>query len=482
MDRKTIVGILMCCPLLAGAQTQDDPVIMSINGQPVMRSEFEYSYNKNNSEGVIDKKSVDEYVDLFVNYKLKVAAALDAKLDTAASFKKEFAQYRDLQVRPTFVTNADVEREAKKIYENTKQRIGPQGLIRPAHILLKLDQKAGPDEQKKVKARIDSIYNALKAGADFAKMAEKYSQDPGTARKGGQLPWIGPKQTFPEFETKAYALKVGEMSTPFETPVGYHIVLMKDRKQLEPYDSLRSNILQFIEQRNIREQIASANIDTIVARSHGSLTVDKVMADRTDSLVAANPDLRNLIREYHDGLLLYEISNRTVWDKASKDEEGLKEFFKKNKKKYAWTEPRFKGIAYHVKTQEDVKAVKDCVKKLDFDQWNEALRRTFNPDSVIRIRAEKGLFKKGDNALVDRNVFKKDTVVTETKDYPIDATYGKVLKKGPEDYTDVRGAVTADYQDALEKEWVADLRRRYNVVVNKEVLSTVNNHKGGSIN
>lgn len=78
----------------------DDPTIMTINGQPVSRSEFEYSYNKNNSEGVIDKKTVNEYVDLFVNYKLKVLAALDAHIDTTASFKQEFLQYRDQQVRP----------------------------------------------------------------------------------------------------------------------------------------------------------------------------------------------------------------------------------------------------------------------------------------------------------------------------------------------------------------------------------------------
>ena len=69
------------------AQPKSDPVIMTINGNPVLRSEFEYSYNKNNSEGVIDKKTIDEYVDLFINYKLKVAAALDAKLDTATSLK-----------------------------------------------------------------------------------------------------------------------------------------------------------------------------------------------------------------------------------------------------------------------------------------------------------------------------------------------------------------------------------------------------------
>lgn len=89
---------------------------------------------------------------------------------------------------------------------------------------------------------------------------------------------------------------------------------------------------------------------------------------------------------------------------------------------------------------------------------------------------EKGIFKKGDNALIDKVVFKKDTVVTPLPDYPIDAHYGKVLKKGPEDYTDVRGLVVADYQEALEKEWVTDLRRRYSFQVNQDVLKTVNNH------
>ena len=116
--------------------------------------------------------------------------------------------------------------------------------------------------------------------------------------------------------------------------------------------------------------------------------------------------MRYLIKEYHDGLLLYEISNSTVWEKAAKDEQALAQYFKKNKKKYTWDAPRFKGMAYHVKTQSDVKAVANCVKKLKFEDWNEALRTTFNNDSVIRIRVEKGIFKKGDNALVDREQFK----------------------------------------------------------------------------
>ena len=455
----------------------NDPVIMTINGAPVLRSEFEYSYNKNNSEGVIDKKTVEEYVDLFVNYKLKVVAAIDAKFDTLTSFKNEFAQYRDQQVRPTIITDADVDAEALKIYENTKNSIGERGLIRPAHIFLMLRQQASQADVDKAKVRIDSIYKALQGGADFEELAKTLSQDPGSARDGGLLPWIGPNQTLKEFEDQAYALNVGEMSKPFLSPAGYHIVLMKERKQLEPFEELRPNILKFIEQRNLRDRIVEQKLEDLVKSSGGLLTKEQVLERRADSLMAIDSDMKNLIREYHDGLLLYEISNRFVWELASKDEEGLAKFFKKNKKKYSWSEPRFKGMAYHVKVQEDVQAVKNCVKKLKFDDWAGALRNTFNSDSVIRIRVEKGLFKKGDNALIDREVFKvADADVKPVKDYPSDATFGKLLKKGPEDYTDVRGIVTADYQDYLEKQWVEELRRQYPVVVNEEVLKTVNKH------
>ena len=132
-------------------------------------------------------------------------------------------------------------------------------------------------------------------------------------------------------------------------------------------------------------------------------------------------------------------------------------------------------MAYHVKDAADVKAVRNSVKGLPFEEWNEKLRKTFNNDSIIRIRVEKGIFKEGDNSLVDREVFKKDVKVKETKNYPIDAVYGKKLA-APKSFEDVRSLVTADYQDVLEKEWIASLRKKYMVVVNQEVLATVNKH------
>ena len=475
MRIKQLLGILLLCA--SAAQAQDDPVIMTVNGVPVTRSEFEYSYNKNNSEGVIDKKTVKEYVDLFVNYKLKVAAAIDAGIDTTQAFQSEFAMYRDQQIRPMVITDADVEAEARRIYNRTQRQVDSLGgMIKPAHILLMVNQNATKAEQDKAKVRIDSIYGAIQKGADFAEMAKLHSDDRSTALNGGELPWCQPGQLVQEFEREAYALQKGQMSRPFLSPSGYHIVLMKDRSKFFSYDSLRTDILTFIDRRGLREGIIDHKLEDMAQQRGGGATPASVLAEMTDQYTAQDSELSNLIREYHDGLLLYEISNRNVWDKASKDEKALAAYFQKHKKDYKWETPRFKGIAYHARDKKDIKSVKKCVKNIPFDQWADKLRTTFNADSVHRIRVEKGLFKPGDNALVDKEVFGRAATVTPTPDFPYDATFGKVLK-APKDYTDVKGQVIADYQDQLEREWVADLRRRYPVVINQAVLATVNNHQ-----
>ena len=475
MKLKTLLAACLLSTA-AAAQTASDPIIMIVNGQPMTRSEFEYSYNKNNSEGVIDKKSVQEYVDLFINYKLKVSAALDAHYDTLQSYKDEFAQYRDQQVLPMLVTDEDIEAEAHKIYDETVKRIGPDGLIKVAHILISAKQNAPQEEWDAARVRIDSVYKAVMEGADFAELAKKVSDDRTTGEKGGELPYVEHGRLVPEFEQAAFALKdSGDVSPVVQSSFGFHVIKMLGRKMMEPFEHHRESILKFIERRNMRDQIAKNKIDALVA-ADTTVTRAQIMERKAAELAANDQELKYLIQEYHDGLLLYEISNRLVWDKAAKDEAGLAQYFKKHKKNYKWDEPRYKGMAYHVKQQADVKAVADCVKGLPFDQWAEKLRTTFNGDSIIRIRVEKGIFKEGDNALIDSIVFKKDTIVKHLKDYPIDAVYGKVLKNGPEEYSDVRGLVVADLLEELEKAGVADLRRRYTWTVDDAVLKTVNNH------
>ena len=474
LGTKVLMMFLAILP--ATVQAQEDPTIMTVNGTPVSRSEFEYSFNKNNAEGVVDKKSVEEYVELFINYKLKVEAAKEARIDTMVSFQQEFASYRDQQIRPSFITDEDVEAEARKIYEETRLRIDTAGgMVKPAHILLLLNQKATPEQQQAAKVRIDSIYQALQNGADFADMARRFSDDKGTAVHDGELPWISKGQTLPDFEKAAYALEVGQMSKPILSPAGYHIIKLIDKGNFFPYDSVHADILRFIEQRNIRESIIDNKLAEMAKAVGDDATPAQLLEQRAEEMSEKDSDLKYLIQEYHDGLMLYEISNQKVWKKAADDEAGLAKYFKKNKKKYAWDTPRFKGIAYRTREAADVKEVQKVLKGLPFDQWADKLRSTFNNDSILRIRVEKGIFKQGDNPIVDRDVFKLSKEVPANSEYPNQAVFGKKLK-APKDYQDVRGLVLADYQEQLEKEWVAALRSRYVVTVNQEVLKTVNKH------
>lgn len=455
------------------AQT-DDPILMHINGHPITRSEYEYSYNKNNSNGVIDKKSVADYLPLFIAYKLKVEAAQDAKLDTTALFKREFAMYRDQQIRPSVITDQDVEDAAYKIYKETQERVDSMGgLVKAAHILILEPRNATEAQKKEAKNRADSLYKVLKKGGDFKALAKKYSQDPGSAQNGGELPYLTKDRLVKEFADVAWALKKGEFSKPVKTQYGWHIILKEDARNYYDYATVHNDIISFINNRGLRDQIIDQKLNSI-AKADGT-TPAKVLEAKRIAMEKKSPVLRYLIQEYHDGILLYDIANRMVWDKAQKDSIGLEAYFKKHAKKYKWAEPRFKGVAYCARYQDDIDRVKEAVKGQPFTKWTEILRSTFNKDSVMRIRAEKGIFKEGMNALVDKEIFGKDTVNAPIKNYPYTAVYGRKIN-APEEADDVRAEVIADYQDELEKNWVEALRKRYKVSVDDKVLATVNKH------
>ena len=458
----------------------NDPVIMTINGKSVYKSEFEYSYNKNNSGNVIDKKSVKEYLPLFVNYKLKVEDALSRQLDTLTSFKDEYLMYRDQQIKPTLISDDDVKNFALKMYNSTKAKVGDEGWFLPAHIYVRIKQKATKEEQAAAKQRIDSIYNAITTSKEdpkneFLRLAGECSEDKRTAQHGGMFGWLAKGQLMKEFDERMLKMQPGEITEPFLTTAGYHIMMLINKRPFETFEEAAPGIIEYIEAKGLRDNVADEKIDSIVKASNGVYTKAQLMDKYAADMKANNADFKNLIREYHDGLLLYEVSSREVWGLKGTDKKELEKFFKKNKKRYAWDEPRFKGIAYHTKQEADIEAVKNSIKKVSFDEWAGVLRKTFNNDSTLRIRVEKGIFKKGDNGLVDRDVFgKADAKVDTLKRYPYNATYGKILKKGPECMEDVKGLVTADYQDMLEKKWIEKLRSTYAVEIKEDVLETVN--------
>ena len=472
---KKLLFALCAATMASTAMAQaDDPIVMTVNGEDVRRSEFEYSYNKNNTDLVVDKASLDEYVELFVNYKLKVAAAKEAQLDTMASFQQEMADYRAQQAEEYLLDSAFIEAEARKVYDSTVEGIGPEGLFQASHILVRLPQSASAAEQARAKHRIDSLYRELKGGADFVTMASLYSEDPGSARNGGMLPWLHKGQLLEEFEVVALAMQPGELSEPVLSPAGYHIIYMNGRKQFEPYEYHREGILEFLDQRGIRSA-AKQSMGEKLARQMGT-TPEQALERAEKELDAKYPEFGFLMNEFYEGSLLYEISVREVWDKAANDEKGLEKYFKKNKKDYRYDEPVYRGLVVHCISEDVLKGVKKVVKKQPQKEWVKVIRENFNSGSLIQVRMVRGPFTVGKSVHADYYAFGVGERPEAQESLPFTGVGGKLQKKGPDTYEDVRGEVTADYQALLEKQWVSELRKKYPVVINPDALATVNNH------
>jgi peptidyl-prolyl cis-trans isomerase SurA len=321
--------------------------------------------------------------------------------------------------------------------------------------------------------KADSIYKALQSGADFADLAQKHSDDQGTARNGGLLPWIGPGNTIKEFEDAAYALQAGELSAPVLSPVGYHVILMKERKPLESYDDLKSEIIASLKQRGIEEASAEAAIQKAISASNGKLTREDVMIQLLEKGVSENPELQYLVNEYYDGLLLYEVAKANVWDKAEKDLIALDNYFKANKKSYKWDEPRFDGFVIHANDKSVLKKAKKILKKTARGDWRKAIQQELNKDSVVCLVQGPYLCKKGENKFIDALKFKAEDAQPLRK-YTMYDVIGK-MKKQPATYLDVKSQVVNDYTQQLEKQWVESLRKKYQelVVIHKDVLDTL---------
>ncbi len=474
--------VLAAASLLVGISAfaqADDPVIMKLNGKNVTRSEFEYSFNKNNSDGVLDKKTVEEYVPLFVDFKLKVAEAESQRIDTIAAIRKELDGYKEQMVIPTLVDSAFIEREARKTYDNTAARFEGQDLLTASHILVLLRQDATSEQEAAGKARIDSIYNVLKAvpkeqlADKFAELAKETSDDKGSAQRGGALGQFGKGMMIPDFENAAYALQAGEMSAPIKSTVGYHIIYMTDRHPFEPYEFHHDNIIKFLEQRGIKEASANAYVDSI-ATLQGK-TRAEVIDELHQQILANDAEQKYLSQEYYDGTLMYEVTKKDVWDKAQQDVAGQEAYFNAHKKDYAWDAPRFCGIVLHAKDAATIAKAKKVLKGVAEDDYAKTVTSALNNDSVKLVRVEKGIFKRGDNANVDKLVFKQKTELKPMKDFPATDVFGKTAK-APRSVKDVRGQVTTDYQNMMEKQWVDELRKKFSVEVYEDVVKTVNKH------
>ena len=591
--------LFVAAAIMSLTATAQNETLMTINGKAVSAEEFLYIYEKNNQAGAVDPKTMDEYLDMFINFKLKVTEAESQGIDTTASFKKELKGYR-AQATPKYlqdeaamdslielswrhmskdrraahiaiqcpmsadsaqtaealakineayerVTVGKMKVERKKVkgrWRNIEKRQpveafdavarelstdpsvqetgGELGWITPFRYVYPLEEavyntpvgdiskvfrtqygfhivkveeerdhlevkashimKMVPADSLDAikKAQIDSIYKRLKEENErmkevFAETAKRESDDRGSSARGGELGWFGKGMMVKPFEDAAFSMKAGEISAPVRSQYGWHILYKEAERGIQPLDSMRAQIQRQV----LRDERAQEADKAFIRKTRAEYNLPAEMSDAEvkayadEHLEEKYPELRHLVQEYHDGILLFEVSLREVWDKAAKDTAGLEQFFKANKKKYTWAAPKWKGYLIQAKNKSSLKAAKAIIKSADADSIQSYIARRVNCDSVTYVKVQHGLWEQGKNGAVDKYGFKdKKAAFTPNEELPIVECVGKKLK-APEAWNDEKGKVTTDYQDYLEAEWVKKLREKYEVKVNPEVWEKV---------
>ncbi len=184
------------------------------------------------------------------------------------------------------------------------------------------------------------------------------------------------------------------------------------------------------------------------------------------------PEFRNLLKEYRDGILLFDLTDQKVWSKAVKDTAGLKAFYEKNKNNYLWDE-RAEVTTYKCADDKIAKEVRGLLKK---KKSEKEIVETINKTSQLNVSVENITYLKGENKDVDAN-WKQGIVATDIKDAKENKVtvlvINNLLGKTPKTIAEAKGMITADYQNYLEKEWLSYLKNKYTVKVNEDVLNTV---------
>jgi len=219
-------GILafLALALMSTPQKTNNEVLLTVGPEEVTVSEFQSVFQKNNNLDDVTEEEMNEYLDLFIKFKMKVLDAEEMQLDTAKSFQKELAGYRKQLARPYLTDKQAEESLVTEAYQRMTQE------VRASHILLLVDDNALPKDTLVVYNKINSLRSKIVNGEDFESVAKKYSEDPSAKSNGGDLGYFSAFRMVYPFETAAFNTKVGTVSKPFRTRFGYHIVKTTDKR------------------------------------------------------------------------------------------------------------------------------------------------------------------------------------------------------------------------------------------------------------
>ena len=643
MNKYFLIAVFSLCFFASNAQNPNDEVLFTVENDPVYVSEFTRVFNKN-IDLVKDEsqKDVDEYLKLFINYKLKLKEAEALGLDKKPSYLNELSSYKS-QLASNYLTDSKVTDE---LIEEAYKRMTTE--VDASHILIRLDENPTPEDtlqaynkllklrdrvmqegfetvkkdihngktvyaedlgyfsafkmvynfetaayntpvgevsmpfktrfgyhivwvkdkresrgertvahimisnQKKDRphdkpeSRINDIYLKLQQGEDFEALAKQFSEDQSSASKGGMLaPFTGGQLSSVEFENQAFALEhVGDISKPFETEYGWHIIKLYGKKPVASFEDMKGELeekvkrdsrsqlinesllnnlkqqyqvsdatpdLSYFESilndnyfigkwvlptdfkaqeplikiqekqivyedfgqylvKNQRRQMPKMSIKTLVVNSYHAFLENELLQYKKERLEVENQDYANIVEEYRDGLLLFDLMETEIWNAAKKDSVGLQTYYNNHKDNYFWNQRVDAVVASSAKKT----TIKKVQKLLQNNQTPEQIKAALNSESEIDVIFTSGIMDAQHQSLPAD--FKFKTGVSDIYKFNegyIVANVKEVLPKETKSFEEAKGAVISDFQNHKEANWILSLEEKYQVNVNQDVLESV---------
>lgn len=627
--------------------------LINIAGEKISVGEFLDVFNKNNIQNeTVDKKSLEEYLDLYINFKLKVAEAKSLKMDTVKAFNQELEGYRKQLAKPYFTDESVTESLIKEAYQRkledirashillllnkdaapkdtlrvyqrimairdraingedfghlavetsedpsardreeivgqqsfrpgnkgnlgyfsvfdmvypfetgayntavgqismpirsdfgyhlikTEEKTPASGMIEAAHLYIAVNPDASPQEVAEKAEKADFIYKKIKDGMRFEEAVSEYSDDKGSATRGGTLTKFTVNRIVPEFVSAVKKMEPGQISAPIRTVYGFHIIKLIGMQKPGSFEEESAKLKEKISKDSRAQMSEEAvinrikteskfnaseeNLNHFIAKLDSSLVkgkfdvntiskpgktlfklgktaftesdfanyiakkqalhldmeiesyarklyhdfVKESCLNHEDSqLEIKHPDFAALMKEYHDGILLFDLMDKKVWSKALQDTLGLKEFHQARINDYLWSE-RADAVIFTITNKDEVDRAKALIHK--FSDLTE-LRKQFEQDSVRTARMQPGKFEKGENKYLTNCKWEEGfygPFEADADKAVIFVNIRQILPSMPKQLDEAKGLITSDYQNYLEKEWVKELRAKFPVKVN----------------
>jgi peptidyl-prolyl cis-trans isomerase SurA len=639
MLKNLMIALFLSVSSWVLGQKQNTDVLFTVENTPITTTEFIRVYNKN-LDLVKDEsqKDIDNYLELYINYKLKLKEARRLKLDEEPTYQREFESYKK-QLLKNYISDAEVTdeliREAydrlsydinashilvridatekdttiaynqisqyrkraldegfdnvralvhdgqqiygeelgyfsafKMVYDfetvayetsvgeisqpfrtqfgyhivNVKDKRPSRGEVTVAHIMVSLNQT---DKDIDPEQRINEIYRKFQQGESFESLAKQFSDDKSSANKGGALmPFKGGQLSAVEFEDVAFSLtEKNEVSKPFKTQFGWHIVKLIDKKPLESFDELKPEIQNRIQRdsrsklinealvkklkakyqiktypeiksyfqsilsseffnrtwripENLKEGVAlkidsitytnkdfakfletsqknyfgkNTGFDFIVETEYKNFVNNTITTYHETYLEYTNEEYAAILAEYRDGLLLFDLMEKEVWNKAAKDSVGLENYYNKNKAKYIWND-RIDMVMASSAGKGDVEQVQKMLNQgMALDDINTQMNS--NNQKIIFT---KGIYQKDSDILpVDLEFNQGVSKIYNHNDAYHVVLINEVIPSTMQSLEEARGKVVNDYQNEIETVWIEELKSRFPVEVNENVLKKV---------